>query len=133
MRTALLLLIVSAFVGFATWRLAPAETVAPLDYDVPVRVVAQDAQSVTFKTRRCNNTGKDLVVTVTATWESLDHTLIPVLPASAGATSVPPGCVDRGGTPVSISYLPSGTWRLRGSVCAVDVCGGWQTDWIVKP
>lgn len=133
MRTAGIVLAVSLAVGLISWFVRPAEVVEPFTYDVPVRIVAQDAHQVVTSTKRCNNTGDTLTVSITAMWESNDHkSFVPLQPQGAASLDVPPGCVDRGGTPINIDYLPSGTWRLRGSVCAADRCTGWFTDWIER-
>lgn len=110
----------------------PAEVVSPLTYDIPIKVISYDGHAVIFQTHRCNNTGSNLTVSVTAFWENRERTLIEVQPKGSGVGNISPGCEDRGGTPVNMDYLPAGTWRLRGSLCTEDICSGWYTDWITR-
>lgn len=131
--TLILVFAVSVVVGLSTFFLVPHRAPAPppLTYEVPIHVVTQTNDAVTLYTKRCNNTSKPLTVSVTAMWENAGHTqFVPLQPASAGAVDLPPGCIERTGDPISISYLPNGIWRLRGSVCANDSCGGFYTDFI---
>lgn len=132
MKTFAVVLVVSVVVGFMTWYITPAEVVSPFTYDVPVKIISRDGDNIQFRTQRCNNTGSDLTVSLTAYWESSDRTLAQVQPIGAGTAVVKAGCDARGGNPINIAYLPAGTWRIRGSVCTPDFCSGYFSEWFSK-
>lgn len=127
------MLVVGLLVGVGTYTLVPAKAITPFTYDTPIHVEEVEG-GVLFTARRCNNTSKELDVTVTAFWES-DTTAIqpiPFQPVASGLAKVPVGCTSpESAMPQKTDYLSVGRWRARGSVCIVNgACSGWYSPYI---